>query len=58
MSFIPHSSTTALIQKIAKEQEDAKIVVEKVAEIEKASAIQRRAHSTGDSSSSLMTITV
>ncbi len=48
------SSTTALIQKIAKEQEDAKMVVEKVAEIERASASQRRAHSAGDSTSSLM----
>jgi hypothetical protein len=48
------SSTTALMQKIAKEFDEAKFVMDKVVEMEQAAnAGQKRAHSTGDSSSSL-----
>ena len=52
--FFVNSSTTALMQKIAKEFDEAKFVMDKVVEMEQAAnAGQKRAHSTGDSSSSL-----
>ena len=46
------STTTALVQKIAKENADADAVVKKVAEMEQAGG-GRRTHSTGDSVSRL-----
>jgi len=41
------------MQKLAKEFDDAKEVMDRVTELEQASSGQKRAHSTGDSSSSL-----
>jgi hypothetical protein len=46
------SSTTALIQKLGKELDDAGIVLSQMVAIEQAAG-QKRAHSTGDSSSSM-----
>ena len=57
-SLIVCSSTTALIQKLSKENEDAAAVVRKAVVLEqrehhgKASSFIKRPHSTGDSSSS------
>jgi hypothetical protein len=41
------------MQKLAKEFDEAKEVMDRVTELEQASSGQKRAHSTGDSSSSL-----
>ena len=41
------------MQKIANEFDEAKVVMDKVIELEQANSGQKRAHSTGDSSTSL-----